>query len=210
MHQQGSVRSADFRDLVYQTDSILKNISSIWSRKTSDGDSFEAIVAPHMDRLYRLAYRFSGRRENAEDLVQELLVRMYPRLKELRGLEKPGSWLAKSLYHLFIDETRRENRAPISLLENAAIDVENVASVNAGPEHDLHKERWLEQVERAVYRLNPDQRSLVALHDMEGYSLPELADMLDTPVGTLKSRLHRARSRLRELIGDQELGDSEK
>ena len=69
---------------------------------------------------------------------------------------------------------------------------------------------WPEQVERAVYRLNPDQRSLVALHDMEGYSLPELANMLDTPVGTLKSRLHRARARLRELIGDQGLGDSEK
>ena len=163
-----------------------------------------------MDRLYRLAYRFSGRRENAEDLVQELLVRMVPRLNELRRLEKPGPWLAKSLYHLFIDETRRENRAPISLLQDAAIEVEDVACVNAGPERALHKERWLEQVERAVYRLNPDQRSLVALHDMEGYSLPELADMLDTPIGTLKSRLHRARSRLRELIGDQELGDSEK
>jgi len=163
-----------------------------------------------MDRLYRLAYRFSGRRENAEDLVQELLVRMYPRLKELRGLEKPGPWLAKSLYHLFIDETRRENRAPISLLENATADIEDVACVNAGPEHNLHKERWLLQVERAVYRLNPDQRSLVALHDMEGFSLPELADMLSTPVGTLKSRLHRARSRLRELMGDQGLGDSGK
>jgi len=163
-----------------------------------------------MDRLYRLAYRFSGRRENAEDLVQELLVRMYPRVNELRGLEKPGPWLAKSLYHLFIDETRRENRAPISLLDDAAMEVEDLACVNAGPERDLHKERWLEQVERAVYRLNPDQRSLVAMHDMEGYSLPELAEMLDTPVGTLKSRLHRARSRLKELIGDQGLGSSEK
>jgi len=162
-----------------------------------------------MDRLYRLAYRFSGRRENAEDLVQELLVRMVPRLNELRTLEKPGSWLAKSLYHLFIDETRRQNRAPI-LLDDAAIDIEDVASANAGPEHDLHKERWLAQVERAVYRLNPDQRSLVALHDMEGYSLPELSEMLNVPIGTIKSRLHRARSKLRELIGDQALVDSEK
>jgi len=188
----------------------MKNISSIWSRKSSEGDSFEAIVAPHMDRLYRLAYRFSGRRENAEDLVQELLVRMYPRLKELRRVEKPGPWLAKSLYHLFIDETRRENRAPISLLEDTAIEVENVACVNAGPESSLHKERWLGQVEQAVYRLNPDQRSLIALHDMEGYTLPELSDMLGTPVGTLKSRLHRARSMLREILGKQGLGDIEK
>lgn len=163
-----------------------------------------------MDRLYRLAYRFSGGRENAEDLVQELLVRMYPRLKELRRLEKPGAWLAKSLYHLFIDQTRRENRTPISILADASIDVEDMASAHVGPEHSLSKDRWLAQVERAVYRLNPDQRGLVSLHDIEGYSLPELADMLDTPIGTLKSRLHRARSRLRELIGEQALGDGEK
>lgn len=187
----------------------MKKLSSIWSRKYSDGESFEAIVAPYMDRLYRLAYRFTGKRENAEDLVQELLVRMYPRLKELRAVEKPGPWLAKSLYHLFIDETRRENRSPISLLAESAIELENVACVNAGPESFLHNERWLEQVEQAVYHLNPDQRSLVALHDMEGYTLSELADMLDTPIGTLKSRLHRARSMLRELLGNQKLGGVE-
>lgn len=163
-----------------------------------------------MDRLYRLAYRFSGRRENAEDLVQELLVRMVPRLDELRRLEKPGPWLAKSLYHLFVDETRREKRSPISLLEESMIEVETVASSHEGPESFLSKGRWLEQVERALYRLNADQRSLIALHDMEGYTLPELSEMLDTPVGTLKSRLHRARATLRELLGNHELGNHEK
>lgn len=181
----------------------MKKLSSIWSRISSDGESFEAIVAPHIDRLYRLAYRFTGRRENAEDLVQELLVRMYPRLNELRRVEKPGPWLAKSLYHLFIDETRRENRTPLSLLEDMAVEVEGLACVNASLESTLHNERWLNQVAQAVYQLNPDQRTLIALHDIEGYTLAELSGMLDSPIGTLKSRLHRARAMLREMLEKQ-------
>ena len=179
----------------------MKTIFSIWQRQ--DGVSFEALVAPHIERLYRLAYRFSGSQHDAEDLVQELLVKLYPRGKELAGIEKLGPWLAKSLYHLFIDQARRATNSPVVLSEEYGVEMEAVACVNAEPDMHMLQQQHTAKLEKALLTLNVDQRSLIAMHDMEGYTLPELSTLLETPLGTLKSRLHRARAALRDQLTDK-------
>lgn len=181
----------------------MKNIFSIWQARKNPNSGFEELVAPHIDRLYRLGYRFSGTRHDAEDLIQELLVKLYPRSKELSNIEKLGPWLSKSLYHLFIDQTRRMTNSPVALAEGIGIELEAVACVNAGPDEYLVREQRFAKLEQALFTLNFEQRTLVAMHDMEGYTLPELSSMLDTPLGTLKSRLHRARASLREQLSEK-------
>lgn len=156
---------------------------------------FESLLAPNMEHLYRLAFRFTGSRNDAEDLLQDLLVKLYPRRDELAALERLRPWLTRTLYHLFIDQQRKAGRTP----ETGPGDPESTAALDPAtdPESATETSLRLRCIERALAKLNPDQRALVALHDIEGYGLPELERLLDTPVGTLKSRLHRARARLR-------------
>jgi len=180
----------------------MKNIFSIWQGRKDSGAGFEELVAPYVEHLYRLAYRFSGSQHDAEDLVQELLVKLYPRGKELARIEKLGTWLAKSLYHLFIDQTRRRHSSPVVLSEEVGVELEAVACVNAMPEVYMVQQQQLASVEKALFSLNVEQRSLIAMHDIEGYTLPELSSMLETPLGTLKSRLHRARASLRSQLSE--------
>jgi RNA polymerase sigma-70 factor (ECF subfamily) len=157
---------------------------------------FEALLRPHLDRLYRLAYRFTGSRDDAEDLVQELCVRMVPRLEQLRALDNPAPWLARALHNLFVDEARRRQKSPVQAVEV----LPEVPSDAPGPDQLALGELTLERIEAALARLPAEQRAVLAWHDIEGYTLDELADSHDLPLGTLKSRLHRARAALRQQL----------
>jgi RNA polymerase sigma factor (sigma-70 family) len=158
--------------------------------------AFEALLRPHLDSLYRLAYRFTGARDTAEDLVQELCVRLLPRTAELQALEQPGPWLARSLHNLFIDQVRRQSRSPVDTVD----ELPEVAADAPGPAELAAANLTLERVEAALAQLPADQRAVLAWHDIEGYTLEELAESRDLPLGTLKSRLHRARAALRRLL----------
>ena len=80
------------------------------SRAPPDGQ-FEALLRPHLDRLYRLAYRFTRSREDAEDLLQSLLTKLIPQQERLAQVELLGPWLARSLYHLYVDQARQRQRS---------------------------------------------------------------------------------------------------
>lgn len=156
--------------------------------------SFEQILRPHLDRLYRLAYRFTASREDAEDLVQELCARMLPRVEELRRLDQPGPWLARALHNLYVDQVRHRTRSPIDA-------VEELPEVPApAPPAEVLAGITAEEIQAALSRLPPEQRAVVAWHDIEGYTLEELAEGHGLPLGTLKSRLHRGRGNLRRLL----------
>ncbi len=75
-----------------------------------DSQVFDRIVRPHFDRLYRLAWRLAGAREEAEDLFQEVLIKAFGKLDQLLRIEEPGSWLARMMYNLFVDRHRRYSR----------------------------------------------------------------------------------------------------
>lgn len=169
----------------------MGTIVQLFSRTTHRG--FEALLAPHVEHLYRLAYRFTGQRVDAEDLVQDLLVKLYPRREALEHIEQLRPWLIRTLYHHFIDHVRRSERNPL----NNALEL---ASELDGNTDEAEVSVLRRQIEVALAQLNPDQRVVVSLHDMEGYTLQELQAVLDTPVGTLKSRLHRARAALRGIL----------
>lgn len=165
---------------------------------------FEELLQPHLHQLYRLAYRFTGQRADAEDLVQDVVIKLYPRLQEIQEIEQLGPWLARILYHHFVDRYRSKHRSQIHLAG------ENITALNEhkdetpDPEGNVEATLLQNRLQDALNQLNEDQHALVILHDVEGYTLNEIHTMYDVSIGTLKSRLNRARSRLRELLKNME------
>ncbi len=170
---------------------------SLFSRRRDNESSFEELVMPHVNNLYRLAYHYCGQQSDAEDLVQELLLKLIHRLDEMQKVEKLRPWLAKALYHLFIDRIRKQQRRPEVSLQPDQL--ETLQSPSDGG-HSAEKLVLINNIEQALAQLKHEQRLLVVMHDIENYTLAELATIMDAPVGTLKSRLHRSRAKLREIL----------
>jgi len=164
--------------------------------------AFERLVRPHFDRLYRLAWRLTGAKAEAEDLFQELLIKAYGMLDDLVDIESPGPWLCRVMYNLFIDQQRRFARQRLHTVGEGQLPGEGLAAI-AGPDDpeadNERRERWL-RLDSALGQLSDEHRIVVLLHDTEGYKLGEIEAMTGIPVGTVKSRLHRARARLREIL----------
>lgn len=164
--------------------------------------SFDALMRPHLDRLYRLSFRLAGNKPEAEDLFQDVLTKTYARIDELVDIEEPGSWLCRVLYNHFIDNRRRFARQQLVVVSEARLPGNSLDSLpgDLDPARDAEQADDITRLEGALNALSEEHRLVIMLHDCEGYKLQEIQDITDTPVGTLKSRLHRARARLREIL----------
>jgi RNA polymerase sigma-70 factor (ECF subfamily) len=167
---------------------------------------FESLLRPQFAYLYRISYRFTGNKTDAEDLVQELLIKLYPRRKELGQVSNLRPWLVRVLYRLFLDNERKQKRSPLRLVKyeretDAENSLEQIPCSNPDPEQRTQQRNLAERIEQALNLLSRDHRAVITLHDIEGYRLGELETLLEVPLGTLKSRLHRARANLRDILG---------
>lgn len=164
--------------------------------------AFDQLVRPHFDRLYRLAYRLTGRKAEAEDLFQELLIKAYGKLDTLADIDEPGAWMSRVMYNLFVDHHRRFARQRMHLVEEGQLAGEGMAGLAGADNPVANNERLqqLMQLDAALQQLSVDHRIVVLLHDTEGYKLEEIQELTGSPIGTVKSRLHRARARLREIL----------
>ena len=159
-------------------------------------------MRPHLDRLYRLAWRLTGQKAEAEDLFQELLIKAYQKLDTLVTINDPGPWLARVQYNLFIDERRRFARRRLREVNEGEMAGDGLASLpnNDDPAVDRARYERVRALDRALAQLSDEHRLVVLLHDTEGYKIKEIQDLTGLAAGTIKSRLHRARARLREFL----------
>jgi len=169
---------------------------------TDNNLAFERLVRPHFDRLYRLAWRLAGNKAEAEDLFQELLVRAYGKLEELVAIDEPGAWLSRVMYNLFVDERRRFTRRRLHMVAEGELLGEGLAGMPgpSDPAADSQRLETIQHLGRALAMLSDEHRIVVLLHDSEGYKIEEIQSLTGVPEGTVKSRLHRARARLREIL----------
>ena len=174
-------------------------------KKTIAPQDFERLIKPHVDHLYRLAFRFCNDKDNAEDLVQDVLIKLYSGKTSLLEIEELRPWLARVLYNQFVDSKRRSARSPVQSIEDIPEQDEPSASANTRPDQALERRQKLEILQQAFNRLSEEHRIVTTLHDVEGYSLKDMQAILDLPMGTLKSRLHRARAHLKELLSKQQV-----
>ena len=159
--------------------------------------SWDEIVRAHSARVYRLAYRLTGNPHDAEDLTQEVFVRVFRSLSSYT----PGTfegWLHRITTNLFLDQARRKQKIRFDALADDAD--QRLPGRSPTPEHALHDQLFDADVEQALAALPPDFRAAVVLCDIEGLSYDEIAAILDVKLGTVRSRIHRGRSMLRKAL----------
>ena len=159
--------------------------------------SWEEIVQDHSARVYRLAYRLTGNAHDAEDLTQEVFVRVFRSLHTYT----PGTfegWLHRITTNLFLDQVRRKQRIRFDALPDDAGD--RLAGSDPGPERAWEHNNLDHDVQAALDTLPPEFRAAVVLCDIEGLSYEEIAATLDVKLGTVRSRIHRGRAALRQAL----------
>lgn len=166
-------------------------------------DAFNELVLAYQDRVYNLAYRILGDPAAAEDATQEAFIAAYRTLKDFRG-GSFLSWLLRTVANRCYDELRRQKRRPaVSWEAFGELDEEaNPFLVNGQPtpEEAAQQAELADFLQAAIRSLPPDQRVVLVLSDVEGMDYEQIARTLGIPLGTVKSRLARARARLRDLL----------
>jgi RNA polymerase sigma-70 factor (ECF subfamily) len=158
--------------------------------------TWQELVRDHSAQVYRLAYRLTGNRPDAEDLTQDVFVRVFKSINTFQPGTLEG-WLHRITTNLFLDQARRRQRIRMDALSAAPDHLWGSAS---GPE-ELHLDGELEaDVDAALRALSPEQRVAVVLCDIEGLSYEEIAAVLDVKLGTVRSRIARGRAALREAL----------
>lgn len=163
--------------------------------------TWEEVVRDHSPKVYRLAYRLTGNKYDAEDLTQEVFVRVFRSLANF----KPGTldgWLHRITTNLFLDQARRKSRIRF---DGLADDAESrLPSNHPGPERSFEFNNLDLDVQAALEELPPDFRAAVVLCDLEGLAYDEVARVLGVKLGTVRSRIHRGRTILREKLAHRD------
>ncbi len=163
-------------------------------RALDEPKAFEELVYRYQERLYNLAYRLTGEREEAQDLTQEALVRAYTGLKTFRRGERFSPWVYKITVNLCISHLRR--RKPRVQLDDDAPIVDGSLS----PEQALEKKEIRDTVQRAILTLPEQYRAVILLRHQQDLPYADIANALGLPIGTVKTHLFRAREMLHKLL----------
>jgi RNA polymerase sigma-70 factor (ECF subfamily) len=162
--------------------------------------SWDEVVQLHSARVYRLAYRLTGNKHDAEDLTQEVFVRVFRSLSSYT----PGTfegWLHRITTNLFLDTVRRKARIRFEALPDDAERLESRGRSGLENPAQIYDDTHFDaDVQAALDALPPDFRAAVVLCDLEGLSYEEIAATLDIKIGTVRSRIHRGRSALRAAL----------
>ena len=174
---------------------------------SGDDAAWEDLVRIHTRRVYGLCYRFTGRDAEAQDLTQEVFLRIFRSLRSFRSAEGSfGTWMARLTRNLLIDHYRRtrHDRVTDSIEEQLPMLEENVAA-SARPEGLVSGREASEILQGALQKLSPELRETVILRDLQEMEYREIAQVLKVPEGTVKSRLNRGRAELARILRKQKL-----
>jgi RNA polymerase sigma-70 factor (ECF subfamily) len=176
-----------------------------------DRSSFNALIRKHEARAYQYAYRLTRNQEEASDVVAEAFVRVYNALHNFKGQSAFSTWLYRILTNCYLDIRKKERSRPAASLESTLQTAEGemerqIEDPSRTPHDEAERDERESRVEAAVGLLPDYQRAMIVMYHVEMMSYEEIAAALDLPIGTVKSRLNRARLSLRELlVPDEEL-----
>ena len=160
--------------------------------------NLDAVFREQAPRLHRLAMRFYGQPEAAEDVMQETFVRALERIEQFRSDADVATWLYRIAVNVCLDNLRRDAR-------RRARPIEEASEVAGCPKliRDVERRWMLDAVDRGLERLKPEHRLLIILRDLEEMSYDEIGAVTGLPIGTISSRLNRARQALARVIGSE-------
>jgi RNA polymerase sigma-70 factor (ECF subfamily) len=175
-------------------------------RRAVQGDAvaFDRLVEQYSPRVYALAYRMIGSAEDAQDIAQEAFVRVYHALPRYKGEAAFSTWLYRIVTNVCYDELKRRKRRPATFSEMESDEgearIDTLPGGGESPEDAALRRERQRTVQQAITTLPEHFRAVLVLYDLQGFSYQEIADILRQNVGTVKSRLNRARNLLREKL----------
>jgi RNA polymerase sigma-70 factor (ECF subfamily) len=167
--------------------------------KRGDEQAFAQLIHLYEHRVYAMAYRFTGSREDAEDITQETFLGILNSLNRFRGASKLSTWVYRIAMNHCLEHVRRRKADTVPLNEELAI---TTSSPGDDPQRSAEQCEASDAVQSALLGLSSDHRQVVILHELQELTYGEIADALDIPVGTVKSRLFNALRKLKELLSD--------
>lgn len=173
-------------------------------------DLFAHLVNAHRDKLYRVAYRMTGDADDAQDLLQDALLEAYSSFQRFRRGTYFDKWLYRIMTNTFIDRQRHRKRAGPTVSLDAPLTAgdpessgRDVADMDSDPQDQYLKGIFSETLQKALDALAPEFRMVLILADVEEFSYEEIGEMMGTPIGTVRSRLNRARGMVRNRLSKQ-------
>jgi len=169
---------------------------------TGDNSAWETLLRAYTRKLYNLCYRFTGRTDEAEDLTQEIFVKVYQTLRTFDAAQGAFStWLNRVARNHLVDHYRRTRKDRVtSSLEDQLGTLEERPSVGTEPVGQVESRERHEVLQQALNRLSPDLREAVVLRDLHDLDYQEIAQVLGVPAGTVKSRINRGRLELARVL----------
>ena len=162
-----------------------------------DGRAFDDLLRRYERKVYAVAYRMCSDPDDARDVTQEVFLSAYTALKTYRFEAQLGTWFHRVAVNASLDRLRRRKRRAESPLEL----VGDAADSGPAPEEKAEQAERSVVVQRALAALSPDHRAVLVLHDLQDLDYAAVAEALNVPLGTVKSRIHRARAELAVLLG---------
>jgi len=205
----GNPSAAPFDGRNNRIEGTLDPDSSLVTRcLRGDETAWEDLVRVHTRKVYALCFRFTGSGSEAQDLTQEVFLRVFRTIKTFRSDEGSfGTWLSRVTRNLLIDHYRRtrQERVTDSIEEQLPIIEETGAAAAARPDQSVAGREASEILQATLQKLSPDLREAVILRDLQEMEYREIAEVLQIPEGTVKSRINRGRAELTRLLRKQKL-----
>jgi RNA polymerase sigma-70 factor (ECF subfamily) len=179
--------------------------TAIRHAQAGDAAAFEFLYQLHGRRVYALCLRMVSNPADAEDLAQEAFLQLFRKISTFRGESAFSTWLHRMTVNVVLMRLRKKSLPTDSLEETIEPDAENSAPKRDVGAPDLRLSGAVDRVnlERSIEKLPPGYRTVFVLHDVQGYEHNEIADIMGCSVGNSKSQLHKARTRLRELLQEE-------
>jgi RNA polymerase sigma-70 factor (ECF subfamily) len=182
--------------------SEINGVDLIRRARSGDGAAWEEIVSLYSRRIFNLAYRFTSSIAAAEDLTQEVFIRIYKTLDQYDSKQGDlSNWLMRLARNLIIDDYRHRQRNPQNSMADAVDDHQyHLRAIGSSAQRDIERKELASQVQEGIDKLPDDLRTCVILRDIEELSYQEIVDVLKIPEGTVKSRINRGRIELAKIL----------
>ncbi|KPU42258.1 ECF RNA polymerase sigma factor SigW [Oxobacter pfennigii] len=174
--------------------------------KRGDIEAFEELILAYEKKIYNIAYRMTNNREDASDIAQEVCIKIYKSINSFKENSTFSTWVYRIATNVCIDELRKRKNV-VSLIASNENDEEfeiPLTSKERLPEEIVEEKETLGTIKRYIMELSPEYRMMIVLRDIRGHSYEEISQVLDINIGTVKSRLNRARNMLKEKLKDKE------
>lgn len=183
---------------------MQENQRLIKRAQRGDSDAFEELVSPYESRIYAICLRIMGNREDALDCAQDAMLRIFRALGEYRFQAAFTTWLFRITTNVCLDALRRQRVRPSTSLDALMDEGYSPPDPQASPEEALSERERMQTIREGIAMLPADMRAALVLRDIQGLAYEEVAQILHLNLGTVKSRISRARERLRKLVLDSQ------